>query len=212
MTFESQKTTTLQKQDKSKKGEIDDAIVSLVDCINEHPDFYTTSSCAGRILLITLPLSGRKDESSWVFSSHNEVSSKELIAALPSSSLWSSPLPPSSPPISPTMNGYVADPIWFRMEGFIVHVCCRSMEHACRMVSVARDAGVKRSGIISVGERITLELIDTEKMDCPITKNGVLVVSEEYLSYLVDCANKKLKKTREKIKKVKKAFEAFCVL
>lgn len=187
MTFESQKTTSLQKQDKSKKGEPDDAIIPLLDCLNACPDFYTTSSCAGRICLITDPTSGKKNEASWLFSSHAFVSLDELRASLQS-------LP--------------TDLVWFRMEGFIIHVCCRSIDHACRLVSAARDAGVKRAGIISAGERITVELIDTERVDCPISRDGVLIVSEEYLSYVIDCANKKLKKTREKIKKVKEAFSA----
>ena len=43
MTFDSQKTTALGKQDKSKKGGVDAAIIPLLNAINMHPDFYTTS-------------------------------------------------------------------------------------------------------------------------------------------------------------------------
>lgn len=36
-----------QERDKSVAGGVDARIQSLVDCMNQHPDLYTTSSCSG---------------------------------------------------------------------------------------------------------------------------------------------------------------------
>lgn len=191
MTFSNDKKMVLSKQDKSKKGCFDSAIIPLLDAINAHPAFYTSSSCSGRILLLTTPVSGRKDEVAWLFSTHNVVVLEQLSTAL--SSLKTAPVAP----------------VWFRMEGFILHVCCKTIEDAMKLVLLARDAGIKRSGIISAtGRKISVEIIDTERLDCPIADKGSLLVPEEYLHYLLECANKKLKRTQEKIKKVKEAFSA----
>ena len=52
MDFENNKRTFLAKTDKSKKGGIDEKILPLVSKINLSKDYYTTSSCAGRIILV----------------------------------------------------------------------------------------------------------------------------------------------------------------
>ena len=47
--FDRQKKQTLEGDDQSRKGSIDAPIVDLINFINEHNDFFTTSSCSGRI-------------------------------------------------------------------------------------------------------------------------------------------------------------------
>ena len=40
-------------KDKSKSGGPDKPIVALLEAVNKIPCFYTTSSCAGRIIILT---------------------------------------------------------------------------------------------------------------------------------------------------------------
>jgi len=47
--FQQQKSTSLSKVDRSRKGSIDEPIVDLVHLINQHDQYFTTSSCSGRI-------------------------------------------------------------------------------------------------------------------------------------------------------------------
>ena len=47
--FLRQKEQCLRAVDLSRKGSIDEPIVELVDYINTKADFFTTSSCSGRI-------------------------------------------------------------------------------------------------------------------------------------------------------------------
>ena len=54
MVFEQQKKTVLSKLDKSKKGSIDKGILKLVNTINKNSNYYTTSTCSGRIILLEL--------------------------------------------------------------------------------------------------------------------------------------------------------------
>jgi len=55
MTFQKHKKDFLNKKDKSKKGSIDGEIKKLVDKINSLENYYTTSSCSGRILIAKIP-------------------------------------------------------------------------------------------------------------------------------------------------------------
>ena len=50
--FEQRRQQVLQELssdelDKSRAGGVDERIIALVDCMNRHPDLYTTSSCSG---------------------------------------------------------------------------------------------------------------------------------------------------------------------
>ena len=52
--FESEKRRVLEeKEDASRKGSIDAPISELVEYINKQEDYYTTSSCSGRIILFS---------------------------------------------------------------------------------------------------------------------------------------------------------------
>ena len=47
--FHSEKARVLGKVDLSRKGSVDEPITELVGFINSLKDFYTTSSCSGRL-------------------------------------------------------------------------------------------------------------------------------------------------------------------
>ena len=86
MNFEKKKKEFLAKKDKSKKGSIDDKIKRLVDKINSLPDFCTTSSCSGRILLLAIPSSNKKNEVEYLFRSHKKIGYNEIKKILKSNS------------------------------------------------------------------------------------------------------------------------------
>ena len=51
--FEKQKLAGLSQVDLSKKGSIDDQIIDLVKYINAKENYFTTSSCSGRIVVFS---------------------------------------------------------------------------------------------------------------------------------------------------------------
>ena len=184
MTFENDKKTVLSKPDKSRIGEVDVAIRPLVDLINSKPQYYTTSSCAGRILLRRRE-GGKRHETAYFFISHDPVGLEDLRSVL----------------------GHLPDEeVIFHMEGLILHVCCEGMESAERLLNLAREAGFKRSGITSVSNKIIVEIIDTQRLELPIADKGKLLVPEEYISYLLEEANEKLEGTRKKMKNFSKGM------
>ncbi|MFH1249340.1 MAG: tRNA wybutosine-synthesizing 3 family protein [archaeon] len=187
MGFENQKSMQLSKQDKSDKGDWDKDIIPLINTINKKKEYYTTSSCSGRIVL--LKGKEKKEVGLFLFRTHDRVSLEELKKALGES-----------------VSKYKGL-IHFKQECSILHVACESFKKAQDIVDKAKFCGWKKSGIIASNNRVIAELLSTEKIEMPIANNGRVLVSEEYLSLLVKEANNKLERTREKIKKLEKLLQ-----
>ena len=50
--FDKQKAQTLKTDDLSRKGSFDSLINDFLTKLNEHTDYFTLSSCSGRIVLL----------------------------------------------------------------------------------------------------------------------------------------------------------------
>ena len=181
--FDYWKKKALTKKDKSKKAKIDERIKPLLDVINKHPNFYTTSSCSGRIVLLATN-DFRKPYSKWLFVSHEKTSLTQLKEALKE-------LPKET--------------VWLRQEPPILHVCCRTLEEAIKLVNTARSIGFKRSGIQSL-EKNAVEIASVETLEIPLTKNEKLVVTEDQLEFFLEKANKKLVQSWKRIKELEEKF------
>jgi len=183
--FGKDKKTTLEKKDNSKKGCVDEEIKSLLDLINSNENFYTTSSCAGRIVLLKEPKSGKKKDAEWLYVSHKEAKSVDIRKAL------------KSPP---------EETVWLRQEPFIIHVCAKTVRDADRLMDLLRAVGLKHSGILTTRKRIMIEIIGLEHMDVPIAKNNEILTDKEYLKFIVEQANQKLRKNQDRIKRFQDAL------
>ncbi len=182
MSFLEEKKKQLEREDLSNEGKVDRHIFNLCRKINSKPNYYTTSSCAGRIVLIkALKM---KAEDIFLFKSHEKIKLDELKKAI--SSIKYSKL------------------VYFKQETCILHVACSSIEKAVELLNKAKQAGWKRSGIIGKGKRIILELMSTEKLELPIMDNLKLLVDDDYLKLLVKEANSRLERVWEKIEKFEK--------
>ena len=185
MLFDQQKKDCLNRIDKSIKKSIDKEIKLLVDLINNLNDYYTTSSCSGRILLINKKTDKKKDIK-FVFVEHKKTNFKTIKESLQDTS----------------------GNIWLRQESIILHVCCRNMEAAKKLLKIARDSGIKRAGIININKRIIIEIIGTESMETIITKNNEMLVDDNYLKILIKEANKKIKINKNKINKLQNTISS----
>ncbi len=178
--FEREKKQSLRKIDKSSAGVIDRAILPLVNKMNRYNDYYTTSSCAGRIVLVKE--TGEKQENAFLFKKHEKTGFEEIREALISA--------------ADRYNGK----IYLRMEPCILHVACGDFDKAVSLVDKARQAGWKKSGIIS--KRNIVEMLSTEIFSAIVANKGKVLVSEDYLKIIINECNQKLIQTRAKIKKM----------
>ncbi|RLE38802.1 hypothetical protein DRJ17_02945 [Candidatus Woesearchaeota archaeon] len=185
--FDEEKRVFLAKKDKSKKGSIDSGILNLVSLINSQQDYYSTSSCSGRIVLIEREEAKEKDKAKWLFSSHDPVNKSLFLKKL-----YEINLPEKT--------------VWLRQEPLILHIRCRTLQSAFNLLNDVRKLGLKRSGVIAANKRVTIEIIGTERMDVPIAENRKFLIDENYLLYLIEKANAKLLLTKEKIKMLEKIF------
>lgn len=182
--FDNEKQQTLRKLatiDKSKKGSLDTLIVPIITLLNQHGDYYTTSSCSGRIMVLKTVEGRRKDQTKWLYTTHFLARRKDIISSLSSESTQS------------------MGTIWLKQESAILHVACRDMTCAERLLDIVRGAGFKRAGIIATSRRVMLEIIGTDAIALPLGTPQKIVAPTSFLSYLIPICNSHMKSNLNKL-------------
>ena len=67
---------------------------------------------------------------------------------------------------------------------------------------MANNAGFRRSGITSL-KKLVVEISSLERLELPIAINGEIILDNKTIEVMVDFANKKLLKGKEKLYKFK---------
>jgi tRNA wybutosine-synthesizing protein 3 len=104
----------------------------MLEHINLHSSYVTTSSCSGRIALFVD--TAHDDErqrgkgGKWLLCAHDEIRIEEVMDALDKAQ---------------TTPGLV----YLKAEPFIMHVQCKSLDDACKFLETAKVAGFRESGI-----------------------------------------------------------------
>jgi len=178
--FSQRKESILSKKDKSSKGKWDEKISGLCGKINEKEEYYTTSSCSGRVIVMVDR--EKKESGLFKFVSHGLVSLEELKKGL----------------------GGLGGTLKFKQVPCIIHVACKTLGDAKELLDKGREVGWKNSGVISLGDNIIVELSGTEKLEFPIVREGKILVSEEFLKVVVEKSNENLKKNWKRIEKLGK--------
>ena len=181
MNFQQTKKKQLSKIDKSSIGSWDIKIKPLCDKLNKLNKYYTTSSCAGRIVLIKGV--DKKIRDVFLFRTHNKIKFNELKKIL--------------------SNLDYKDFVEFQKTTCILHVACADLNSAQTLVNKAKLAGWKHSGIMTTSKRFVVELHSTEKISFPIMNKGEVLVNDDFLKIVVDEANSKLERTWKKINNLK---------
>lgn len=182
--FAQRKKDVLLKSDKSSIGGWDKKIVSLCREINKSDDFYTTSSCSGRILLMVEQ--DKKSPNLFIKLWHDKITFESLKKEL--DKINSKKL------------------IKLKLEQPILHIACRNLDVASELLEKAKHLGFKRSGILTIRKNIVIELNSTEKLEFPILEKGKILVDDEFLKIIVKISNEKLEKGWNKIKKLKEVL------
>jgi len=169
MTFEQHKQSAMQKLQKAKdEKEVDELAVPLLDILNSKENFFTSSSCYGRIYLIYLPNYSKKD-SKFTGKWHRKVEFDEVKKVIQESPV----------------------PLWFRMEAYILHISCKTLEDAQQILQIKQKIGIKRGGIFAMkDERIQIEIEGTHKVDT-IVKTDNYTIDDDYLKLLIKEANER---------------------
>jgi tRNA wybutosine-synthesizing protein 3 len=170
--FEERKKKALEKLNEAiKNKEVDEPIKNFLIKINEYKNVYTTSSCAGRI--IVLVDKGSKKDSFFAGKWHDLVKA-EIV--------WNRIVEYSKESL-----------VWLKQEPFILHIVCKKLKDAANIIKIARDVGFKHSGIISMKkEKIVCEINGIDRVEIPAVINGKIVISKDFFYDLIDFMNSKL--------------------
>jgi tRNA wybutosine-synthesizing protein 3 len=188
--FNEHKQQALKKLEKAiHNKKVDSKILPILYSINDSNEFFTTSSCAGRIIVLQLPEIGDKKQAVFLGRWHRTVSEDEVVSAL---------------------DQYMSGQIWLLAQPPIFHIGCKTLENANLLMKTGIMSGFKHSGIRSISGQIIVELQSTERMDIPLGYNGKQVIPNSHILFFIETANraiikaqKKLDRLEENIKKMK---------
>lgn len=169
---------------------VDEGVLQILDVINGIEGFYTSSSCAGRIVLLEIPHIGDKRGATFLGIWHRTVEPKELKIAA-----------------AKATKGV----LWLLAQAPILHIGAQTLDLANTMVKTAVSCGFKNSSIKSIGKKIRIEICSTERLDSPIGRDGCLFCEENHLSLLVEISNEVMERSRKKMSRFVKKVERFRV-
>ncbi|MDH7517736.1 MAG: hypothetical protein QHH19_05275 [Candidatus Thermoplasmatota archaeon] len=167
---------------------VDELIVPILKIINDSNKYYTSSSCAGRIVLLEIPSIGDKKNARFVGIWHRTIKPKELMSK-----------------VKEAETGL----LWILAQPPILHISAKTAIAADKMVKIANASGFKNSALKSIGKKIVVEVCSTERLDAPIGKDGVLFCNDEHLHLLVDIANEVIEKSMLKLNRFEQEIKKY---
>lgn len=176
--FQQRKQEVLAKIDKSSKGSWDKHILELCQVINDNPNYYTTSSCSGRILVM---IDQEKKAKGLFLKVSHELVEKDFLENLK--------LPKFA--------------VKFKFEPAILHVACRDLKSAEALIKTGQKAGWKKMGAISFGKNIIVEFIGSDKIEFPLAVNRKFLVDNNFLDLVLEKSNNNLKKGWDRLENLK---------
>ena len=160
------------------ENKTDKQIMPILHIINNIIGCYTTSSCAGRTVLLEIPKIGDKKAAKFLGKWHGTIKISDITKA--------------SEKAEKGM-------IWILAQSPVIHIGCNDIIIADKLLKTAIASGFKHSGLKSSRRKIIVEVCSTERLDSPVGKDGNLFCNEEYLQLLVDISNEIFRASNIKI-------------
>eukprot|EP00501_MAST-03F_sp_TOSAG23-6_P000694 GSMAST32.ASY1.ANO1.721.1 assembled CDS len=195
--FESQKKGKLaglqEAIDKSPKNSLDAPIVDLIHFVNKQPDYVTTSSCSGRVVLYhqkdTIEKKGGVND--WLLCEHSTVTMEQIRDSL-------TPIP---------SDGIV----FLKNEPFVMHVMCKDAYTAQMLLRVALECGFRESGLVLGRKKIMCAIRTTANvLSMPVVASGKLLCDWSALEFSVTLANDLFRSNAERTEAFFKAVVKHC--
>ena len=148
---------------------------------------FTMSSCSGRIVIVDSPMPWMRDPSSVIFKKHSSISIEE---------------------IRPIIEGPVIWRLWLVVTGPIIHVSTLDLDEAVKILEIAREAGPKHSGILSLSSKgIIVELMSGVRLTILLRDKNVRVVEDDKLHNVVSVANEALLEGKKRLNALRYALK-----
>eukprot|EP00927_Polykrikos_kofoidii_P022780 TRINITY_DN21162_c0_g2_i1.p1 TRINITY_DN21162_c0_g2~~TRINITY_DN21162_c0_g2_i1.p1 ORF type:complete len:826 (-),score=162.82 TRINITY_DN21162_c0_g2_i1:340-2817(-) len=194
--FLRRKAQILASLDRSPKGSLDAPILGLLAWVNAQASLVTTSSCSGRIAVFL----GSSDPSSskggeWLLISHEIVGSGDDAWKAITDGLRRQQGDESESRCSDTLGTFLLEP-------FLLHAECADATTAQRVLEVAREAGMRESGISLGRRRIMVQVRSLAlHMEAPIAISNKPIVDRVYFDTLLRIANERLAENARRVER-----------
>lgn len=168
------------------EGKADEKMIPIVDFIFSRKDFFTTSTCSGRILLIQLDEKETKKPKAFFAKWHSPPSFEQA---------WKAILKPSS------------NNLWFKQEPLVMVIGTNSLENAKKTMSICRNNGVKKAGIMSAEEgKFLVEIMGSHYLSFLAKEKNKILADREFFRKQFETACKKLEANQRLLERLEKGF------
>ncbi len=159
-----------------------DLVGFIIDIFERCNHLFTISSCSGRITLVDSAFPWQRRESSVVFKKHDPIEVSEILSIL----------------TQPCVHR-----LWLIASGPILHFVADSWSSAQKLLGVAREAGFKHSGIISVrNDGIVIEVISGNWISTLLKDGDKTLVNIDALPHIVAVFNQNLLDGKKRLRKL----------
>jgi tRNA wybutosine-synthesizing protein 3 len=175
------KKNAISKLEKAiTEDSVDEGVLYTLDLINSIEEYYTSSSCFGRIVLIEIPKIGDKKKARFLGKWHKKISIND---------------------IQNSSKKAKKGQIWLIAQPTIMHIIAKNFEAADKILKIAISSGFKNSAFKTVSKRIVVEIKGTERMDFPMGENGKIFYNMNQLELVKNISNEIVDKSMGRLKK-----------
>ena len=201
------------KRDASRAGAVDARAARTVRAVCESANYFTTSSCSGRISVFGDAPVKRDDDAGadadagaeerkakgglWAYVSHDPADAEEVLRAIAEAE---------------AMDGDGggdggASTLTLRFEPFILSVEARDVERGAAFVKRARECGYRESGITACEKRVICAARCQIRMEAPVRVGGTRIVDDDGVRALVALANEKFEANARRMERFYEGFQ-----
>lgn len=185
-TIKANATQTLHTAIREKK--IDPLMIGISQFMERTTNFFTTSTCSGRITLMDLNENESKKENVFYRKWHSTVKFSDVWKGIEAYS----------------SNGN----LWLRQDAFVYVIGTNTWENVKKLIRACQEAGVKRYGVHHFeDEKILMEIFGTQNMSIPLMVRGKMIADKKAVSEWVKIANRKWKQNEAKRKQFEKILK-----
>jgi len=187
--FRMTKNTSMKKLASAiDEKKADTLLVPFLKIFNKKKNIFTSSSCAGRIMLLGADEYEHKMPNMFAAKWHRNVKTNEIWNVL--------------------QKDYDYPEIWFKQESYIFHFVCKDLDVAKKVLQLKNKFGIRRGGIFTIDDgRYIIELIGSNNMSLPVKYGKKILLTKDQIDIIVKKANQKLTKNYKILKELMKIFQ-----
>lgn len=159
----------------------DEDVLPLVRLLNSFEQYYTTSSCAGRFVILSKGSFRGKYTSKFVYKTHKPPVDLEKVKQV----------------LKEQFEGY----LYINVEPPTFHIACKSLDAAIELHQLAIESNIGYSMFKTIKKSIVVEVRGTGMLQIPIGIDNRILVSEEYVEEIISLANEILLSEQSRIRK-----------